>query len=96
MVAGSDQIQIEKVERAEDAIAVAASFDAIVIDINFAANGLDGISAVRAMRKNGIQAKIIVNSNDTSEQTHQAALRAGANAFWPKPMTAKALATILA
>lgn len=95
-VAGEERIQIEQVASAEEAIAVAANFDAIVIDINFAANGLDGISAVRAMRKNGIQAKIIVNSNDTSEHTQQAALRAGANAFSPKPMTAKALATVLA
>lgn len=89
----SAEVTCTQASSAEDALKLVASkkFDAIIMDINFAHHAMDGISAVRNIRRQGVTARIVIHSNDSSPDIQKAALRAGADLFVRKPMSLAAI-----
>ena len=92
-----NRIEVVVTSTAEDAVRLAISnkFDAIVMDVNFGAGKMDGITAVRLMRSEGIRSRICVHTSNASQYSLDAALQAGADAFVPKPMTREALTSVI-
>ena len=70
---------------------VDADVDVVLTDVRFNAGEAGGLELCRELRRRHPHLRIYVLSGDSSIET--AALRAGANAFWVKPV---AMATILA
>lgn len=92
-----DGVEIVMTGTAEDAIrlAMTGQFDAIVMDVNFGDDRMDGITAVRHLRGENITSKICVHTNDATQEVLDQALEAGADAFIPKPITTDGLRSAL-
>ena len=62
-------------------------FDLVITDVDMGRASLDGFELVQAMRRKGAAAHICVHSNRIIAADHKTSIRAGADAFLPKPMT---------
>lgn len=87
------------VERAADgAEAVAAAgrsaFDLILMDVRMP--GMDGLTAARTLRTQGVAAPIIALTADAFEEDRRACLAAGMNDFLTKPLDRGALKAVIA
>jgi CheY-like chemotaxis protein len=62
-------------------------FDVVVCDVDMGATSKNGYELVRDLRKLGVRAKICVHSNRSLPVDFKTAIEAGADAFFPKPMS---------
>lgn len=90
-------VDVTQAKTGEEAVEIAMSTnpDAVIIDIDFGPRGINGIEAVKEMRRRGLSATICVHSNNALQSARDAAIAAGANVFIPKPMSSEALLAIL-
>jgi signal transduction histidine kinase/DNA-binding response OmpR family regulator len=67
----------------------------VICDIDFGIETLDGFDLVRTLRDRGETMKICIHSSQTSTEAFQRAMRVGANAFLPKPMSRAQLLALI-
>ncbi len=77
--AGGVDAALEEIDRQK--------FDLVITDVDMGRASLDGFELVQAMRSKGTAAHICVHSNRIIAADHKTSIRAGADAFLPKPMT---------
>lgn len=61
--------------------------DLLICDIDLGPGALSGFEIVRELRKNGYHQAICIHSNRSLPEDYEASVKAGAQAFLPKPMT---------
>ncbi|MBF0138755.1 MAG: response regulator [Magnetococcales bacterium] len=82
-------------ESGAEAIQLAASWnpDLIFMDLNMP--GMDGITAITNIRKQGYTGKIIIVTANHSSQNARLGAKAGANGFLAKPVDGKNITSVV-
>lgn len=81
-------------DRAYD-LAVSEKPDLVICDIDMGPGCVDGVTFVERLRKQGFSSYICVHSNRRFDEDHDRAMRAGADAFYPKPISHAHLTQLL-
>jgi CheY-like chemotaxis protein len=80
--AGSSQEVFEIIRECGD-----GEFDVVVCDIDLGPGSMNGYGIVKGLRDAGVQARIAIHSNRSLPEDYRASIDAGADAFWPKPLS---------
>jgi signal transduction histidine kinase/DNA-binding NarL/FixJ family response regulator len=96
---GEGALDVRCVNNADGALIAVAEgdFDLVICDIDLRATSqIDGFEVARRLRASGYEGKLCLHSNRVDASTYVDAVRVGADAFLPKPMSAEHLARFLA
>jgi signal transduction histidine kinase/FixJ family two-component response regulator len=91
-------VEVRGATTASAALAVVGDWspEVVVCDVDLGSGEYDGFDVVTQIRAHGYFGKVCVHSNRSDVRTYQAALKAGADAFLPKPMSRIHLLDMLA
>ncbi|HET9238180.1 MAG TPA: response regulator [Oligoflexus sp.] len=89
----AQKVHLHICSSAEEALEAWMQFkpDLIFMDIYFGHQRMDGLEAVKELRKQGCQAYIGIHSHRDTIESHSEAYQSGANEFMAKPMSRAAL-----
>jgi CheY-like chemotaxis protein len=93
----SSNVETLAVASGEEALERCIAFNphAIIVDLDFGPGNINGLATVLKLRSAGVLATICVHSNDNTSITEEAAFRAGADLFFPKPISDSDLRRVL-